>query len=242
MIAWDSVAGHHRGLSHAHRTFLRGFYKTDVGEVTELFRNGILHGMLVSYDNDVVATKAWNRLFAVGDWADSRERQSAPIAPSPSLRDMYLQWKKRQPRKRLLAQWEPYDYEPPSSPDEQTELVRTCIDFLGRWEKRQWHPLAEHFVQPSTTQISAGKLAKSPKDLYADRVLSSWTISRVRHVAPAVAKIDVALTVNAVTHRTELEWHRANGADLVTEAEPGRWVLALYGPSHFLLPDEAGSA
>ncbi len=43
MVAWDSVAGHHLGLSHAHQSFLKGFYKTDDTKVTELFRNGIMH-------------------------------------------------------------------------------------------------------------------------------------------------------------------------------------------------------
>lgn len=49
MVAWDSVAGHHLGLSHAHQSFLKGFYKTDTTEVTDLFRNGIMHGTLVNF-------------------------------------------------------------------------------------------------------------------------------------------------------------------------------------------------
>lgn len=28
MVAWDSVVGHHLGLSHAHQSFVKGFYKT----------------------------------------------------------------------------------------------------------------------------------------------------------------------------------------------------------------------
>lgn len=58
MVAWDSVAGHHLGLGHAHQTFIKGFYQTRTTEVTELFRNGIMHGTLVNFDNAIVATKA----------------------------------------------------------------------------------------------------------------------------------------------------------------------------------------
>ena len=85
MVAWDSVAGHHLGLSHAHGSFLKGFYKTDTTEILDLYRNGIMHGMLVNFDNKTIATKAWNRLFAVADWADSRERRAKPIEATPGL-------------------------------------------------------------------------------------------------------------------------------------------------------------
>ncbi len=36
MVAWDSVVGHHLGLSHAHQSFIKGHYKTSVDETTEL--------------------------------------------------------------------------------------------------------------------------------------------------------------------------------------------------------------
>src|SRR5690606_23907873 len=93
MVAWDSVAGHHLGLSHAHQSVPKGFYKTDFSEVRELYRNGIMHGMLVNFDNEIVATKAWNRLFAVADWADARTRHAEPKVEPPSLRESLSQLK-----------------------------------------------------------------------------------------------------------------------------------------------------
>lgn len=75
MVAWDSVTGHHLGLRHAHQSFIKGFYKTDTTKVTDLFRNGIMHGSLVDFDNERVAAKAWNRLFAVSDWAEAQKRR-----------------------------------------------------------------------------------------------------------------------------------------------------------------------
>ena len=34
-----------------------------------------MHGMVIDYDNDVVALKAWCMLFAVGDWVDAETRK-----------------------------------------------------------------------------------------------------------------------------------------------------------------------
>ena len=39
---------------------------------------GIMRGMVIDYDNDVVASKAWCMLFAVGDWVDTETRRYDP--------------------------------------------------------------------------------------------------------------------------------------------------------------------
>jgi hypothetical protein len=65
--AWDSVAGHHLGLGDAHKSFTKTVSRTTDAECFELHRNGIVHGTILRFDNVIVATKAWNRLFAVSD-------------------------------------------------------------------------------------------------------------------------------------------------------------------------------
>lgn len=235
MVAWDSVAGHHLGLSHAHQSFVKGFYKTDTAEVTELFRNGIMHGTLVNFDNEVVATKAWNRLFAVADWADARERQAKPVEPTPTLRESLNRWQDIQNQKAKIEDWQPYEYEPGLTAEEPSELARVCADFLVRWQKQQWAPAGAHFLELGSTRSSVGRLAVEAKDLYGPYELSSWTILRVRHVAAAVAHADVEIVVNGTIYRTDLRWVRIDDAgSTATEWEPGRWALSMYGPSHFL--------
>lgn len=238
MVAWDSVAGHHLGLSHAHRSFVKGFYKTDTTEVSELFRNGIMHGTLVNFDNEVVATKAWNRLFAVADWADARERHAIPVEPTPTLRESLNRWKDIQDQKSKIQEWNPYEYRPDLTIEEPPEAARVCADFLERWQKQQWAPVGAHFMELGSTRSSVGRLAVEAKDLYQALELSAWTILRVRHVAAAVAHTDVELLVNGSTYRTDLRWVRIDDAgSSATEWEPGRWTLSMYGPTHFLRPD-----
>lgn len=164
MVAWDSMAGHHLGLSHAHRSFLKSFYKTDANEVTELFRNGIMHGTLVNFDNKVIATKAWNRLFAVADWAEARKRQARPAEPTPTLHEalasLHETWKQR----AKIDEWQPYHYVPGVSSDDSSEVTATCSDFLERWQKKQWAPMGAHFMQFGSTRPSISKIAIEAKD------------------------------------------------------------------------------
>jgi hypothetical protein len=87
MVAWDSVVGHHMGLAHAHASFTKTFKKTSTDEVRELYRHGIVHGMLVNYNNEYIGAKAWNRLCAVRDWATSMTKAAEAPKPQPSFMD-----------------------------------------------------------------------------------------------------------------------------------------------------------
>lgn len=237
MVAWDSVAGHHLGLSHAHQTFLKGFYKTDTTEVIELFRNGIVHGALVSFDNDVVATKAWNRLFAVTDWAEARECRAKPAEDTPSFRELFNNFRNTQDQRKKLDAWHPYHYIPSKVTQHPSEVAETCADFLERWQKKQWGLVGDHFIKPGCPRLPTGKLAGTAKELYCDFDLTHWTLLCVRHVAAAVAHTDVELIVNGDTYRTELRWVRIDDSgNSSPEWEPGRWTLSLYGPTNFLKP------
>lgn len=93
-------------------------------------------------------------------------------------------------------------------------------------------------MELGSSRSSVGKLAVEAKDLYQTLDLTAWTILGVRHVAAAVAHVDVELLVNGDTYRTDLRWVRVDEAGgTATEWEPGRWMLSMYGPSHFLKPE-----
>jgi len=113
MIAWDSVTAHHQGLSHALIPFQKGFQATRTDPVFEVHRHGIMHGNLISYDNEVVATKAWNLLFAVADWAYAELNPPKPPEPEPSLGELMGQVTENARQSRLtdrfMDQWEPWE-------------------------------------------------------------------------------------------------------------------------------------
>ncbi len=235
MVAWDSVAGHHLGLSHAHRSFLKGFYKTDESEVVELYRNGIMHGVLVNFDNEMVSTKAWNRLFAVADWAEARTKQAAPVEAEPSLRETFAKIRSVQEENRRLSEWQPHEHDVSPDGGSSSEVAGVCGDFLERWQKRQWGLLGGHFLTFGSGKPSVGEQARVAKDLYSPHELGAYTLLKVRHVAAAVAQVDVMLVVDGVSRQVSLRWVRT-GEEGQTASEwvEGTWKLAPYGPSVFL--------
>ncbi len=237
MTAWDSVVGHHMGLTHAHKSFTRPFRKTDTSRVTELHRHGIVHGNLVDFDNDVVATKAWNRLFAVADWADARQRQAEPPDPPPSLRELWKQVQAVANRNKKLDQWQAHDYGPADAGAADPELLSTVESFLKRWQKRQWSLVGEHLTR-GALDTSTGKMAVQAKEVFQDFHLSKWAVIRVHRGAAALAHVEVELTVDGTQYRTDLRWLRMDERGQVApDWEAGTWFLAPYGPSSYLKPE-----
>lgn len=242
LVAWDSTVGHHLGLSHAQRSFRKPFTKRIEEEVEELYRNGIMHGAVINFDNVVVATRAWNRLFAVVDWAVTLERRAQPVEPPPTPSDVLKQLKHNRDQRARLDEWHSYEYQPDHEVAKEHAVVPTCHAFLGHWHKQQWAPLAAHFMRLGSHPSSPSHATLEAKDLYSPHVLTSWNLRSVRHVAAAVAKAEVDLTVNGTAYRTELRWVRVDSdGDAVPEWEEGRWVLSLYGPSNLLKPEYAAN-
>jgi hypothetical protein len=229
MAGWDTVVGHHLGLSHAHATFVRRFTKTSDEEVHELYRNGIVHGMLTNYDNVVVATKAWNRLFAVSDWAKSLERQALPPAP-PRARDLFRQVRALDEAKKALAEWQPRSVEGGTAGIQDEPLFVLTLEFLVAWRSQNYGrmgALLSSMIQESTP----GKTAGMVRENWSEHQLMSFSINRLDYTSPAVCEVDAELAMTAQTRSARLRWIR-EGEDgmAVTPNEEGVWRLVAWGP------------
>lgn len=66
-----------------------------------------MHGAITHFDNPVVATKAWNMLFAVADWATATIKARAPQPEEPSLSDTFEQLRRNKRIRDQLDSWRP---------------------------------------------------------------------------------------------------------------------------------------
>lgn len=236
MVAWNSVTAHHLGLAHAHKSFQRSFRKTETDEVTELFRHGIMHGTVVNFDNVVVATKAWNRLFAVTDWAEARAKQAEPVKPKPTVRESLAHLRTVRARSARINEWRPYALT--SDQLSRSEVSRVCAEFLQQWQRGQWGPVGGHLFGEQDSAI--GRRALLAKDAYGALDLTAWELNAVRHTAASVALVDVTLHIGGQVHDTQLRWiHLDENGDPATDSEAGTWYLTMYAPMNFLTPGTA---
>lgn len=144
--AWNSVVGHHQGLSAAHESFTKSFKARNDDPIFELYRNGIVHGMLTNYDNAIVATKAWNRLFAVADWARSLEAQKkeAEKPPGPTWKEMFRQLRANEEVKVALNAFTPVTLTQGDQVAFAAHPVYTATQvYLEAWKKKNYGRMAQ---------------------------------------------------------------------------------------------------
>ena len=230
MVAWDSVVGHHLGLAHAHRTFTKSTSKTSTDELAELQRNGIMHGTLLNFNNVVVATKAWNRLFAVADWATSREKQLVEPPKQPTFRELLVTIRTTEAAKKSMATWRP-SVLLSDDPDLAADTVQTATaTYLDAWVAKNFGAMAST-LSSLVAHNSVGKTAGLVREECNDQTLDRYEIVRLSHEAPAVVEVDVTLTLNGVAKPARLRWIRErNDGSPAAPNEQGVWKLVTWGP------------
>lgn len=231
---WNSVVGHHLGLSHAHKSFTKRVNARNDDPIYELHRNGIAHGMLTNYNNVVVATKAWNRLFAVADWAKAveLEQQEAAKPAEPPLRELLARVKANAEAKVALEEFTPVTLTTEDSGLVSHPVYGACTHFLNAWrENNNYGRMAE--VITST----AGKVA--PIDVrndYQGSALTEFRITAIDQQAAAVCIVTTELMIDGVPRTPELRWVR-EGPDgqIAPPNEPGaEWRLLWWGYPHMI--------
>jgi hypothetical protein len=235
LAAWDNVVGHHKGLAAAHRTFTKSFKGTSAEPIYELHRNGIVHGNLTNFDNAVVATKAWNRLFAVADWADARQKEGVPVKPKPSWRDLWQQLAENARTKKLLDAWAAKVLTSDDTGFAQHPVYRAASAFFDAWKSQKYGLMVPAI--PWKTQQSYGKrLAGQLRSLYQGYQLESATIEKLDFTAPSVCVVSASLQIDGKSVGAETRWihEQEDGDKTVIEPDVGVWRLVLWGLDAFL--------
>ena len=207
MTAWNSVVGHHLGLTNALKAYAETIKKRVDKEVYELHRHGIVHGTIPRFDNVVVATKAWNMLFALVDWAAATRKARQPKAPKPTLRGVARQMVTTARMKRRMEAWKPSRLLVSDARFEDHEIYALTVEFLTGWRERNFGALASfpsrRFGERDTTLGQmAGRLCK----VFEGFVLSEFRVTELENTAPAIWLSRGEATMNDSPGTFECRW------------------------------------
>lgn len=236
MVAWDSVVGHHMGLTSVMRVFLKTFKRRHDQEVFELHRHGIVHGTVVNYNNQTVATKAWNMLAAIADWAAAIEKVSVVSEPKPTLRSIVTRICDRAEHSRYREKFQPFALVATDAGFDGLEAVQVALNFLVAWRAERWGIVADALPITGGTRVAPGRRAIEAKRIYEGARLGEFEITEVECPQACVAVIRGTATINGKSGPIEIRWI-CEGADGCL-AKPGdtdaKWVLAIYPPDSFI--------
>ncbi|CNE52663.1 Uncharacterised protein [Mycobacterium tuberculosis] len=232
--AWDSIVGHHMGLTNAHKTFTKGRSKTNEEPIYELYRNGIVHGSQLNYNNVIVATKAWNRLFAVIDWAKARKREKTPAPVKSSWRELFARFNEIQTHKRALDAWKPAKLAEGYDEFERHPAYIAASGFLDVWKRCNYGDMAKAVAAEASKKHDKAMPARIREE-YLPYRLSSYQIVEIDHCAPAICMVTTRLVLASGEQIASMRWiHENDKGEPIAASLPGSWRLLLWEPSSFL--------
>lgn len=226
--AWDSIAAHSKGLNQLVRIMTRMRQTTTTEQITVPFRNGILHGMDLGYDNKIVAAKSWAALFAARDWALKAERgllTAPPQEPKKTWREIFKQLRDNEDEKKRLEAWKPRTIllgenipitgEPNAFEAGMPE--HKLAEFLVYWQARNYGYMAK--CLSLKTGYPATKLPARIREDYASKRLKSFEFVEINDYAAAVTDIQTKLVYEEGGNEIEklIKFHLINED---TEARP----------------------
>lgn len=197
LTAWDCIAAHESGLQTLASTLTKGRSKTNEGAISIPYRNGILHGRELAFDNKVVAAKCWAALFAARDWAGALDDGKNEPKPKEdvSWKQLFKQISKTNLMKKSVEAWKPrisedipylpFEGDISNLPENIPE--HAVAVFLDRWCNKRFGPIAEALLY--FTDTSKGKKAGMARQDFGKHVPVSFKILGIEDQAAAVTHV-----------------------------------------------------
>jgi hypothetical protein len=238
--AWDSIAAHSKGLNVLTDIFKKGRRKTITEQITIPYRNGILHGMDLGYDNKMVAAKTWAALFAARDWAIRAERgllEAPPEEPQKTWGEIIQQIRDVAEEKERLEAWRPRFIQPgvdlPTAGDpdcfESGTPERRLVEYLTYWKSNNYGYMAKCLSPSLWGPVS--KLAGRLREKYGAKHLETFEFTEVSDDSAAVTKIQTNLVYEEDGKEVEksvrfrMIYEDSDGLPAVRGKPEGTWIV-----------------
>ena len=235
---WESITSIDHGLETIKSIFRKGRKKTRTGQINLPFRNGILHGMDLGYDNYIVAAKCWHFLFIIRDWTLSKKSETSRKAAFekdkniPSWSELIRSVKYNAEAKEHLNKWKPRKF----TSDYLKEVNEGTIQlndlpeivaqgFLKYWIKRNYGKMSDLYW--SKGFYNPNKIAKEMRELFDYRLLEEFSIVGIRDEAAAITEIDLNLKINEISceYAMRMLYESQEGLSSIRNFEKGSWKI-----------------
>ena len=203
--AWDSIAGHSSGLNKVRDVIFQTRRRTNTEPIEVPYRHGIVHGMDVNFDNQMVAAKAWALLFAVGEWtrrAQDEKLEPPPptpdVSPGAQIKETLATHRHSEFLKAAMESFKPRTVWkdgsiPPNGPatsyaDGSPE--KALVQFFEWWQKRNFG-----FMAKAITAIGQATRPEEMRAWFDKQELVAWTLLDVRDENIGRATVTVQVRV-----------------------------------------------
>jgi hypothetical protein len=248
LSAWDSLGAHQKGLNRLLKIVQAGRRRTTTEQIELPFRNGIMHGVDLGYDNVTVAAKTWLLLFATREWAikaEQGELDAPPAAPQPTVKDTWNQLKDDLRRSSelkafnvRLREWKPRVVVvgrdvPRTGPPEafsSSTPERALAEYFTFWQQRNYGHMAR---QATVFGLAGAKNGPAKvRDEFRSKRLIAFAFMSFSNEAPAITEIvaELVMEIDGDVVREEKRFRMllagSDGMPAVNEA--GAWAVVTW--------------
>lgn len=203
--AWDCLVGCSSGLSKLKNIYCKGRNKTNTEVIDLPYRNGILHGRDLNYDNIFVSSKCIVLLFAIHDWMtnkkseDSRREKFIEAQKPVSFKEIMTHFNKNKQDKKIINSWKPRivivgETIPERGKYEEYndyEYIQKVIKIFEYWDKKNYGQLSKILDRMFNYEKSQRLRPKLCREIFQNKELISYRLIEVEERAISLKRVMV---------------------------------------------------
>ena len=199
---WDSITCANEGIDKISDIFKKGRRKTTKEVINLPYRNGILHGIDLGYDNYIVAAKCWHFLFIISDWIlykkseDSRKAKFKEENRIPTFKELVEKFKSTGENRSANKEWKPrqiskeyINYLNLKKSADVTLPESVAIEFLNLWVKRNYGYMAKLYSKHFNPDLN--KRIIEVREQFEYDPIDSFKILNIIDNSPSMSEIEV---------------------------------------------------
>lgn len=238
--AWDCLVGCSSGLSKIKSIYCKGRKKTNTDMIYLPYRNGILHGRDLNYDNVYVSSKCIVLLFAIHDWItnkkneDLRKKKFFEEQKPVDFQQTIKQFNKIQEDKKIINSWKPRLITIGSTIPENGkyeeyndyEYIQKVLKIFEYWKAENYGLLSKVLDEMFKVEKSEKLRPKLCREMFRDKKLISYRLIEVEERGISMSRVLV-----------EVQW-KSNKNIFIENLEFG--IVYRNEEKKALLPNEKG--
>jgi hypothetical protein len=193
--AWDTISAHSNGIERLLKKFRKTRKITREEPLSFPYRNGIIHGMDLGFNNRIVSVKSWALLFSLREWlirAKEGRLDKQESLPAPSIVETLRHMQETEKDKDLLALWQPRKCTVPVGDIQEDTPEHQVGKFLEFLKRRNYGHAAGCLSSKYWKTDKAGIDAIKRSGILLN--LLSYEILSYEDQAAAVTEVEVAIT------------------------------------------------
>ena len=231
---FDSITAHSSGLPFLKKIMNTSRTKTNEEEIRIPYRNGILHGRDLNFNNKEVASKCWWALASLIDWADEKRINKKPEEPI-SFTDILKRNQKTCEYSQRIDAWtkrpifdSEYWQKQTIETLEKNSPEYNLFEFLHAWKNKRWGLMNNLLVHTINNKFAT---VIRLKEDYSPIQLLDFSIIDSNDETPTITVITVNLAFIknqkriCAQYAIRLNYLDKNGDLLLRDERDGSWKI-----------------